>query len=195
MCVVKILVIDDNQAIRTALKLVAGAHFGEVVTVGDPTLLPALLRAGDVDAVLLDMNFGTGRLDGSDGLFWLRRIKESAAAPAVVLITAFGDISLAVEAMKAGADDFITKPWDNSELIGKIEAAIERNRTVASQTRDVRDAREIMRRNGERRNMTLEELKLHHIREIVDECDGNLSEAARRLGVNRQTLYNLLRRQ
>lgn len=191
----KILIIDDNQAIRTALKLVLGARFGEVVTVGDPTLLPALLRAGDVDAVLLDMNFGSDRLDGSDGLFWLRRIKEAPAAPAVILITAFGDISLAVEAMKSGADDFITKPWENSELIGKIDAAIERNRRTATEWRRASDAREIVRRENERRHMTLEELKLQHIRETVDTCDGNLSEAARRLGVNRQTLYNLLRKQ
>lgn len=191
----KILIIDDNQAIRSALRLVLASRFGEIVTAGDPTLLPALLSAGDVDAVLLDMNFGSGRLDGADGMFWLRRIKESPAAPAVVLITAFGDVALAVEAMKAGADDFVTKPWDNDELIGKIEAAIAGNKDARRRRQAVARAGEIERRDSERRRLTLDELKVRHIREIVAACDGNLSEAARRLGINRQTLYNLLRKQ
>lgn len=191
----KILIIDDNQAIRSTLRLVLASRFADIVTVGDPTLLPALLSAGDVDAVLLDMNFGSGRLDGADGMFWLRRIKGTESAPAVVLITAFGDVALAVEAMKAGADDFVTKPWDNDELIAKIEAAITANEVARSRSQSVLRAGEIERRDSERRRMTLDELKLHHIREIVQACDGNMSEAARRLGINRQTLYNLLRKQ
>ena len=191
----KILIIDDNQAIRSTLRLVLASRFADIVTVGDPTLLPALLSAGDVDAVLLDMNFGSGRLDGADGMFWLRRIKGAESAPAVVLITAFGDVALAVAAMKAGADDFVTKPWDNDELIAKIEAAITANEAARSRSQSVLRAGEIERRDSERRRMTLDELKLHHIREIVQACDGNMSEAARRLGINRQTLYNLLRKQ
>lgn len=191
----KILIIDDNQAIRSTLKLVLASHFSDILSVGDPTLIPALLAAGDVDAVLLDMNFGSDRLDGSDGIFWLRRIKESPAAPAVILITAFGDVALAVEAMKIGADDFITKPWDNDTLIEKITSAISRNESAISRSRSVSQADEIIRRESHRQQMTLDQLKMQHIREIVDSCDGNLSLAARRLGINRQTLYNLLRKQ
>ena len=191
----KILIIDDNQAIRSTLKLVLASRFSDVLTVGDPTLIPALLSAGDVDAVVLDMNFGNDRLDGSDGIFWLRRIKESPSAPAVILITAFGDVSLAVEAMKLGADDFVTKPWDNEVLVEKINAAINRNNKAISTTRSVSQAKEIVQRENERQQMTLDELKNRHIRDIVDSCEGNLSLAARRLGINRQTLYNLLRKQ
>ncbi len=191
----KILIIDDNQAIRSTLKLVLASRFSDVLTVGDPTLIPALLSAGDVDAVVLDMNFGNDRLDGSDGIFWLRRIKESPSAPAVILITAFGDVSLAVEAMKLGADDFVTKPWDNDVLVEKINAAINRNNKAISTTRSVSQAKEIVQRENERQQMTLDELKNRHIRDIVDSCEGNLSLAARRLGINRQTLYNLLRKQ
>lgn len=191
----KILIIDDNQAIRSTLKLVLASRFSDVLTVGDPTLIPALLSAGDVDAVILDMNFGNDRLDGTDGIFWLRRIKESPSAPAVILITAFGDVSLAVEAMKLGADDFVTKPWDNDVLVDKINAAISRNNNAISTTRSVSRAKEIVERENERQQMTLDELKSRHIREVVDSCDGNLSLAARRLGINRQTLYNLLRKQ
>ena len=98
----KILIIDDNRAVRVSLKLVLDSEFDSITAIGDPRLLPALLANGDFDAVLLDMNFDNSRLDGSDGLFWLARIKEMPRPPAVILITAFGDISLAVEAMKRG---------------------------------------------------------------------------------------------
>ena len=121
----KILVIDDNQSVLRTLKLVLNGVFKTVVTVPDPQLIPALLQAGDVDVVLLDMNFDARKLDGEEGLFWLNRINEIPNAPAVVLITAFGDIDLAVRSVQQGAEDFITKPWDNQTLIQKLEAAIE----------------------------------------------------------------------
>ena len=125
----KILIIDDNPAVRTSLRLVLDGVFDEIAAVGDPRLLPALLAPGNIDAVLLDMNFDSTRLDGSDGLFWLSNIKNRDNAPAVVLITAFGDVPLAVEAMKRGAEDFVTKPWDNDDLIAKLRKAIARNRS------------------------------------------------------------------
>ena len=81
----KILIIDDNKAVRLSLKMVLGSEFDSILTIGDPTLLPALLANGDFDAVLLDMNFDTSRLDGNDGLFWLERIKSMPHPPAVVL--------------------------------------------------------------------------------------------------------------
>ena len=113
----KIIVIDDNAAVLKTLGIVLRGAFTTVVTVGDPKLIPAIIGAGDVDAVLLDMNFGSGRLDGQDGLFWLDRIKQRSnlpSPPAVVLITAFGDVSLAVESLKQGADDFVQKPWNEN---------------------------------------------------------------------------------
>ena len=121
----KILVIDDNQSVLRTLKLVLKGVFKTVVTVPDPKLIPVLLRAGDVDVVLLDMNFDARRLDGEEGLYWLNRIRELPNnSPAVVLITAFGDIDLAVKSVQQGAEDFITKPWDNHVLISKLETAI-----------------------------------------------------------------------
>lgn len=188
----KILIIDDNPAVRATLKIVLGNEFGEVVAAGDPRLIPALLGSGTLDAVVLDMNFDSSRLDGSDGLFWLERIKVAGDAPAVVLITAFGDVPLAVEAMKLGAEDFITKPWDNDILIEKLHKAIEKNRQAKSAARSVDNAREIERRDSIRSRMTLSELKLEHIRHVIGQCGGNLSAAAGQLGINRQTLYNML---
>lgn len=192
LCVMKILIIDDNPAVRATLKIVLGNEFGEVVAAGDPRLIPALLGSGTLDAVVLDMNLNSSRLDGSDGLFWLERIKAAGDAPAVVLITAFGDVPLAVEAMKLGAEDFITKPWDNDILIEKLHKAIEKNRQAKSAARSVDNAREIERRDSIRSRMTLSELKLEHIMHVIGQCGGNLSAAAGQLGINRQTLYNML---
>lgn len=193
-CNMKILIIDDNAAVRTTLKLVLGGIFDDIAAVGDPRLIPALLAAGNIDAVLLDMNFDNRRLDGSDGLFWLSRIKESENAPAVVLITAFGDIALAVEAMKLGAEDFVTKPWDNDDLIAKLLSAIERNKALRNASQTLVKTRELEDRDKRRLNMTLDELKFNHVNTIVDSCGGNLSAAAEQLGITRQTLYNILKK-
>lgn len=190
----KILIIDDNQSVRLSLKLVLGNEFDKVTAIGDPRLLPALLAEGDIDAVLLDMNFDNQRLDGSDGLFWLSRIKEMPDAPAVVLITAFGDVPLAVEAMKLGGDDFITKPWDNDELIAKLRLAIDKNCSSRSDKAALSQAQDFKAREEKLQTMTLEEMKTAHINSVVARCNGNLSRAAELLGINRQTLYNQLKK-
>lgn len=190
----KLLIIDDNEAVVRSLKLVFTGVFDHVVTAKNPQLLPAMLSAGDVDAVLLDMNFNTCRLDGSDGLFWLTRIKSSPSAPAVVLITAFGDVPMAVEAMKRGAEDFVTKPWDNDDLIDKLNRAMEKCRMKKAEQSAVSEANLYRERADERKNMTLEEIKADHINNVVKECGGNLTLAASRLGINRQTLYNQMKK-
>lgn len=190
----KILIIDDNKAVRLSLKMVLGSEFDSILTIGDPKLLPALLANGDFDAVLLDMNFDTSRLDGNDGLFWLERIKSMPQAPAVVLITAFGDIQLAVEAMKRGGDDFVTKPWDNIELIDKVKSAIRKNRLARSEQAVLSQAKDSKARQDKLDAMTLDELKTDHINSVVARCNGNLTQAAKLLGINRQTLYNQLKK-
>lgn len=119
----KIIVVDDNEAVLKALRTILSREFKTVVCVSLPTLLPALLRENDVDVVLLDMNFGTGKQSGGDGFFWLDRIRERPNPPEVVLITAFGDIELAVSSLKRGAADFIVKPWDNDKLVSTVVGA------------------------------------------------------------------------
>lgn len=190
----KLLIIDDNEAVLRSLKLVFAGVFDHVVAVNNPRLLPALLRAGDTDAVLLDMNFDARKLDGSEGLFWLERIKEMDNAPAVVLITAFGDVPVAVEAMKRGAEDFVTKPWDNGELIAKLHQAMAKRRERMAERAAVAQACKHNEHAKEQEYMTLEELKADHISRVVRECGGNLTHAAARLGINRQTLYNQIRK-
>ena len=166
-----IVAIDDNIALLQTLKVILGAHFEKVATISDPKLLQGILAGGNIDAILLDMNFDNSKLDGSDGLFWLQRIKERPEAPAVILITAFGGIQLAVESMKRGADDFITKPWDNEELINKILSAIEKHEPQPD-------------------NITLKENEKEQIMSALNATDNNISQAAKKLGISRRTLYN-----
>lgn len=190
----KVLVIDDNETIRKTLRLVLTPYLGTVVTSGDPKLLPALLSPGDIDAVLLDMNFDSFTLDGTEGLFWLERIRSHPSSPAVVVITAFGEVDLAVEAMKKGAADFVIKPWDNRVLVEKIKEAVASNRQAKAERQSVANAKVIEGQRLTALNMSLEEIKQTHIASVIKECGGNLSAAAQRLGVNRQTLYNHLKK-
>lgn len=124
----RILVVDDNVAVLKTLRRVLASEFSTVVTVHDPTVLPALLREGEADVVLLDMNFSRGSQSGSEGLFWLNRILGVACPPAVVVMTAYEDVGLAVSSFKKGAVDFIIKPWENEKLVGTIKEAVERRR-------------------------------------------------------------------
>lgn len=190
----KILVVDDNQGVLRTLKLVLGKIFTSVVTVADPTLIPALLQPGDVDAVLLDMNFGSCQLDGEEGLFWLNRISQKEHSPAVVLITAFGDIDLAVRCLQQGAEDFITKPWENEVLIQKLEKAIEKHRLRQDTASLVAQAGTLQHSLQADRQLSLEELEKKHILQVLEQEGGNVVNTAVRLGISRQTLYNRLKK-
>lgn len=121
----KILVVDDNQGIRNALKILLPAHFAQVEIIASPVTLVSVLESFRPDVVLLDMNFNTDTNTGNEGLYWTGEIKKMYPKLQVVLFTAYADISLAVEGMKRGAFDFIVKPWDNSKLIATLTAALE----------------------------------------------------------------------
>lgn len=190
----RLLIIDDNAAVRATLKLLLGDEFSEVTAIENPSLIATLSHPDSYDAVLLDMNFDSGALDCSDGLFWLERLKNLPAPPAIVVITAFGDVDIAVKAMKLGAEDFITKPWDNERLIEKLRKAISKNRQQRLDKEAARKVFELEEAENERLGLTLDEVKMRHIRSVIDSCGGNLSAAAQQLGINRQTLYNLLKK-
>jgi len=111
-----LLIVDDNKSILSALEILLQDEFEEVKAVANPGQLPALLENGKFDLVLLDMNFSAGVNTGNEGLYWLSRIREMRPEIEVVLFTAYGDVELAVKALKQGAADFILKPWDNNKL-------------------------------------------------------------------------------
>ncbi len=124
-----ILVVDDNRAIRTSLELLLPLHFERVITLPSPKELHDTLRRNpDLDVVLLDMNFHAGINTGGEGLYWLREIKKIRPTLSVVLFTAYGDIELAVTAIKDGATDFIEKPWDNNKLLITLQNAVQLSR-------------------------------------------------------------------
>ncbi|HYG04514.1 MAG TPA: sigma-54 dependent transcriptional regulator [Chryseosolibacter sp.] len=111
-----ILVIDDDPDILTAARVVLRQHFETVHTENVPERLKVLLTQHAYDLILLDMNFRAGTHSGNEGLFWLRYILSKNQSVPVVMITAYGEINLAVQAMKEGAADFIAKPWSNDDL-------------------------------------------------------------------------------
>ncbi len=182
-----ILAVDDNHEILTALKICLHGTFRRVLTLDSPERILTVMQQEAVDIVLLDMNFvapvtgsrpssGGGITyapdTGLEGLLWLGAIRKRHPNVPVVLITAYADVHLAVKALKGGAADFITKPWDNDELLRKLKDAID----AATDT------------------SPLDEVEAQHIRRAIDRCHGNISRAAEMLGITRQTLYAKMRK-
>lgn len=166
-----ILIVDDNPAILTALKICLAGVFTRIVTLSSTDRLVATMSEEQVDVVLLDMNFSLGVNTGQDGLFWLRTLKKLHPDTPVVLMTAYANVQLAVRGLKNGAADFVTKPWDNDELVRTLRDAVEKSREV----------------------VTLDKLEQQHVHRVVEQCHGNMSKAAELLGITRQTLYRKLR--
>ncbi len=110
------MIVDDNKGILSALELLLQSDFEVVTVISSPNQLLSLLENGKYDLVLLDMNFSSGVNTGNEGLYWLSRIKEVYPDVEVVMFTAYGDVELAVKALKQGAADFVLKPWDNEKL-------------------------------------------------------------------------------
>ncbi len=119
-----ILIIDDSQSVLNSLELLLKHHFARIITLKSPNLIPNTLSNEDIDVVLLDMNFTSGINTGNEGIYWLRRILKEDPSIVVVMITAYGDVELAVKAIKEGATDFILKPWDNHKLLTTIQASL-----------------------------------------------------------------------
>jgi DNA-binding NtrC family response regulator len=121
----KILIVDDNVQILDSLKILLKNEYEEIETIKNPNLIPEKIRSGNYDIILLDMNFAAGISTGNEGIFWLREILKLDPDAIVILITAYGDINLAVQSIKEGATDFITKPWDTEKLLVTLNTAYE----------------------------------------------------------------------
>jgi DNA-binding NtrC family response regulator len=121
----KILIIDDNKSVLTALEMLLKTQFDKVYTLKNPNSLISSIEEHKIDVILLDMNFKAGINSGNEGLFWLKKIQKYDADIVVILITAYGDVELAVRAVKEGAFDFVLKPWDNNKLLSTLHAAMQ----------------------------------------------------------------------
>lgn len=116
----KILVVDDDKDVLFTARMSLRKRFVDVIIETDPQKIPRYIKNEAVDVVILDMNFKPGTTDGKEGLFWLKKIKELDSGVGVIMNTAYGDIQLAVEAMKEGASEFIVKPWDSEKLLATV---------------------------------------------------------------------------
>jgi len=125
----KILIVDDDEDVLQAARLFLKKHVESIHTEKDPEKIPALIMNDSYDVILLDMNFTRDVTSGQEGLHWLSRILEVDPSATVIMITAFGDINLAVTAVKQGAVDFVLKPWQNEKLLATVSAAASLHRT------------------------------------------------------------------
>ncbi len=128
----RILVIDDDTDVLTAVKLLLKTEVKEVVTEINPEAILTLLSSAKFDIVLLDMNFKSSINTGNEGIYWLKKIKEIDEHISVIMITAYGDIDLAVRSLKEGAADFIVKPWHNEKLLDAIKGILKTKGKIIS---------------------------------------------------------------
>ncbi|MEQ8337545.1 MAG: sigma-54 dependent transcriptional regulator [Cyclobacteriaceae bacterium] len=120
----KVLIVDDNKGALSALRLLLEPEFNEIITLFNPNAIPGVLRKKEIDVVLLDMNFTAGVNSGNEGFYWLKQIKELSPNTEVIMLTAYGDIELAVKSVKEGAADFVMKPWENEKLLTTVHSAL-----------------------------------------------------------------------
>ena len=120
----KILIIDDDKDILLAFRLLVQKQVSVVRTETNPHCIPELLKKESYDVIFLDMNFEKDGTSGKEGLSWLKKILTIDPAAVVILITAYGDVEMAVRAVREGAVDFILKPWQNEKLLATISATL-----------------------------------------------------------------------
>lgn len=123
-----LLLVDDNEDVLNTLELLLCDEFKEILTTNRPDNILSLLSSRQVDAVVLDMNFSSGINTGNEGLYWLKRIHEIKPELPVIMLTAYGNVELAVTALKNGAADFILKPWENQKMIDTLRSVCQTQR-------------------------------------------------------------------
>ena len=167
-----VLVVEDDVDVQRSARIALSSHVERVELLGSTDKLDDALAASSFDVVLLDMNFVVGERSGAAGLNALARVQAFDPTLAVVLMTAYGGVSLAVEALKKGAVDFVLKPWRNDKLVAAVTTAAR-----ITQTRREAD------------NLPLDALERAAIERVLARHEGNISSAAVALGLSRAALY------
>ena len=139
----KILMIDDDEDVLLAAKMLLKKQNHHVIIEKNPNKIPFLLNNDTYDVILLDMNFSKDITSGKEGFYWLEQILERDPNAVVILITAFGDVEMAVKALKQGATDFILKPWQNEKLVATISTAIRLKKSY-NQVDKLKKAKELL---------------------------------------------------
>ncbi len=128
-----LLVIDDDVDVLTAVRLLLKSQVKSVTTEKEPANIPSLFAGGkDYDLIMLDMNFHASVNTGNEGLYWLRQIKSLGSKAAIIMITAYADVDLAVRSLKEGATDFVVKPWQNDRLVETLIESLQKNSGTAA---------------------------------------------------------------
>ena len=168
----RVLVLDDDPDVVNAACLALAPDADRVDSLDSPDGIGPALERETYEVVLLDMNFAPGDHSGQAGLNALRRIQAADGDLCVVLMTVYGGVALAVEALKHGAADFVLKPWRNERLIEAAAAAADLTRA---------------HRAGD--NLNLDVIERRAIERARARCDGNVSQTAAVLGLTRPALY------
>jgi DNA-binding NtrC family response regulator len=148
-----VLIVDDNREVLTRLENIVRKDFDKVITLSNPNRIIETLSHGNVDIVMIDMNFRSGVHNGNEGLFWMKEIFKYDNCISVVIVTDYSDIELAVRAIRDGAVDYILKPWDDSKLLATLNVAMQLRVSrleTSSLQRDNRQLKKEINRGGEK---------------------------------------------
>jgi DNA-binding NtrC family response regulator len=167
--VFQILIVDDNKSILNSLEFLLQFKYSKIICINNPNQINEKLRCNQIDLVLLDMNFKPGSNTGNEGLFWLNEIRKYDETISVILITAYGDINLAVKGVKQGANDFIVKPWENEKLLSTVNAAL-KLRESNIKIRLLSERQEILKSDAQKdfKNIIGESEEIKKVFKIID---------------------------
>lgn len=196
-----ILVADDQREVLEAARLLLTGHDFRVATAASPAEAVAAAGTGVFDAALIDLNYGQGRTSGGQGLELISRLVACAPTLPVVVMTAWASSDLALEAVRRGAKDIVEKPWDEASLVSLLRGQAELGRTLR-RVADLERENEGLRGAGspnadslpQLQTMKLLEVEGQLVRHAMTRHHGNVSRAARTLGLSRSALYRRIER-
>ncbi len=169
-----ILAVDDNADVLTSLRLLLKQHFATIHTEANPEAIPAILKQTRYDVILLDMNFTKDVSSGAEGFEWLSRIHTIDPNVAVIMLTAYGDVSTAIRAIKEGATDFVLKPWQNEKLVATINSAMSLSssrrevETLRTSERALKSALSAGGRGSQNQDFIVVSPAMQHINSLID---------------------------
>lgn len=169
-----ILAVDDNADVLTSLRLLLKQHFATIHTEANPEAIPAMIKQTRYDVILLDMNFTKDVSSGAEGFEWLSRIHAIDPNVAVIMLTAYGDVSTAIRAIKEGATDFVLKPWQNEKLVATINSAMSLSssrrevETLRTSERALKSALSVGGRSSQNQDFIVVSPAMQHINSLID---------------------------
>lgn len=164
-----ILVVDDNKDVLSALEILLEDEFERLKTITNPNQLQFLLQTEKFDVILLDMNYTSTINTGNEGIYWLKQIMDIDPDCVVIMFTAFGDVNLAVKAMREGATDFILKPWDNDKMLATLKAGVQLYKS-RKETRKLKNQKSVLedQLNKYHPDLIGTSVVFKHIRDVID---------------------------